>query len=88
LHIRFIFAYSIRVFNLPVSRFCDFTIRCKGCSEKILAPVDTIPDTWIIAQCSLCGERWRYLPSNIFRGHLSPKLAAKPEASRVRRWAK
>ena len=66
------------VFNLPESRRCDFTIRCKKCGENIPAPVGTLPDTWIAAQCPLCGEKRNYLPSEIFRGKLSYKLGPKP----------
>jgi type I restriction enzyme R subunit len=38
------------VFNLPESRQCDFTIRCKKCGENIPAPVGTMPDSWIAAK--------------------------------------
>jgi ribosomal protein S27E len=80
LHIRFLFTYTALVFNLPQSRRqqCDFTIRCKKCGENIPAPVGTMPDDWIAARCPLCGETRNYLPSEIFRGNLSYKLARKP----------
>ena len=45
------------VFNLPQSLHCDFTICCKKCAENIPAPVATMPDSWIAAQCPLCGEK-------------------------------
>jgi len=63
------------VWNLPASRVCDYTVRCKGCGENIPAPVETMPDTWIVAECPLCGARRRYLPPDIFRGRLSHFLA-------------
>ena len=78
LRIRFLFAYTALVFNLPQSRPCDFTIRCKKCGENIPAPVGTLPDYWIAARCPLCGEKRSYLPSEIFRGNLSYKLGRKP----------
>jgi hypothetical protein len=62
------------MFNFPPSHRCDFTIRCKGCGENIPAPVLTLPDTWIVAACPLCGQKRRYLPSEIFRGNLSHLL--------------
>jgi len=65
------------VFNLPESRQCDFTIRCKKCGENIPAPVGTMPDSWIVARCPLCGEIRHYLPSEIFRGKLSYKLGSR-----------
>ena len=76
------FAYTDSVFNVPQTRLCDYTIRCKGCGENIPAPVETMPDTWIAAQCPLCYQRRRYLPTDIFRGRLSHKLKqwhVKPE---------
>ena len=51
------------------SHLCDHTVSCKGCGENIPAPVDTLPDTWIIAECPLCGVKRRYLPADIFRGN-------------------
>ena len=66
------------MFNLPPARLCDFTVRCKRCAQNVPAPVGTLPDSWIIAKCPLCGEKRRYLPSEIFRGRLSPMLGPKP----------
>ncbi len=48
-----------------------------GRQEIILAPVQTVPDSWIVANCPLCGEKSRYLPADIFRGRLSNDLLAK-----------
>jgi len=42
-----------------------------------------MPDTWIAAQCLLCGEKRNYLPSEIFRGKLSYKLDPKQVSSVV-----
>ena len=75
---RLIFAYTVRVFNLPQSRPCDYTIRCKGCGENVPAPVETLPSSWIIASCPLCSAARYYLPSDIFRGRLSYRLNRKP----------
>src|ERR1700758_5440597 len=86
---RFLFAYTLPVFNTPDPRFRDFVVRCKGCSESIPAPVQTMPDTWIITQCPLCGERRAYLPTDIFRGRLSYKLTLrKTTRSGTQPWAK
>jgi hypothetical protein len=72
----FVFCSPImgRVWNLPDSRICDYTVQCKSCGENIPAPVQTMPDTWIVAVCPLCGHRWSYLPPDIFRGRLSHLL--------------
>jgi hypothetical protein len=69
------------MFNLPSPCLCDFTVCCKGCFQNVPAPVGTLPDSWIIAKCPLCGEKRRYLPSEIFRGRLSPRLGPKPVQS-------
>ncbi|HVW78709.1 MAG TPA: hypothetical protein VHB45_13940 [Alloacidobacterium sp.] len=58
-------------FRGPIPRTHPFVITCKRCGENIAAPVETIPDSWIIAQCPLCREKRRYLPSEIFQGRLS-----------------
>jgi hypothetical protein len=51
------------------------------CSEVIPAPVESVPAQPIIAVCPLCGEERRYLPSQVFQGHLSWKLMRKPVRS-------
>jgi hypothetical protein len=88
LYFRLIFAYPVAVWNLPEARLCDYTIRCKGCGENIPAPVQTMPDTWIIAECPLCGERRGYLPPDIFRGRLSYLLKKPVKSERGQSWAK
>jgi hypothetical protein len=69
------------MFGIPQVRLCDYTICCKGCRQNVPAPVGTMPDTWIAAKCPLCGEKRRYLPSEIFRGRLSTNLGPKPVRS-------
>ena len=66
---------------MPHSRVCDFVVVCKDCRENIPAPIQTMPDTWIVAECSLCGGKRRYLPTDIFRGTLSHLLAVKMHRS-------
>ncbi len=68
------FAYTGSVFNIPQTRKCEFVLRCKACRENVPAPVETMPDTWILADCPLCGEKRRYLPTDIFCGSLSYRL--------------
>jgi hypothetical protein len=81
LRFHFSFAYTSLMLMLPQSRHCDFIIACKGCGENIPAPVGTMPDTWIIADCPLCGAKRRYLPTDIFQGRLSFHLERKPVRS-------
>jgi hypothetical protein len=51
---------------------------CKGCRENIPAPVESMPAQPIAAQCPLCGEYRRYLPSEVFLGRLSHAMLRKP----------
>jgi hypothetical protein len=59
------------MFHGPTSRLHDFVITCKRCKLNIAAPVETMPGSWIIAECPLCHEKRRYLPTEIFKGRLS-----------------
>ena len=84
-YLRLIFSYNVLVWLLPQSGISDYTVRCKGCGENIPAPVMTMPDSWIVTQCPLCGERRSYLPPEIFRGRLSHLLLTrKPVKSEAR----
>jgi hypothetical protein len=74
------------MFHGPTSGIHPFVILCKGCQQNILAPVQTLPDSWIVADCPLCGEKRRYLPADIFRGRLSHDLLAKSRRIEDRRW--
>ncbi len=74
------------MFGPPAGRICDFVVRCKGCGENIPAPVGTLPDSWIVAQCALCGEKRRYLPAEIFRGRLSQHVGSTASGNGVRPW--
>ncbi len=77
-YIRYLFSYTSPVFHAPAPGLYPFVIVCKGCRQNIPAPVETMPDSWIIAVCPLCGQKRRYLPTDIFRGRLSHDLLAKP----------
>jgi hypothetical protein len=80
-NLRLIFAYTVFMFNSPTRGVHPFVMVCKGCQQNIPAPVQTMPDSWIIADCTLCGAKRRYLPADIFQGRLSHDLLAK--SSRV-----
>jgi hypothetical protein len=62
------------MFGPPEGRLCDFVVRCKRCGANIPAPVQTMPDTWIVTACMLCGEKRKYVPAEIFRGRLAPDV--------------
>ena len=77
-NLRRIFAYTVSMFLSPTTGIHPFVIICKGCRRNIPAPVQTLPDSWIVADCPLCGEKRRYLPADIFRGRLSHDQVMKP----------
>ncbi len=62
------------MFPALTSGLYPFVIACKACHENIPAPVETVPDDWIIAVCPLCDQRRRYLPAEIFQGRLSHEV--------------
>ncbi len=85
---RLFFAYTVLTFNLPAARMCDFTIRCKGCGGSVPALVETVPASWIVIACPLCGEKRRYLPPDVFRGRLSASIGRKPVRSETFPWGR
>jgi hypothetical protein len=58
---------------------CDFVVTCKRCREAIPAPIQTMPDTWIVVICPLCGDTRRYLPAQIYRGMMSHRIQRRIE---------
>lgn len=60
---------------------CFFVIECEGCHQRIAAPVETLPGSWIATCCPLCGVYRAYLPDEIFQGELSMELLRKPVQS-------
>jgi len=82
LDIRRLFAYPDRAMSKgPTAAKHPFVIACKGCRSHIPAPVETMPDDWIIAKCPRCGEKRRYVPADIFQGSVSSELLRKPVRS-------
>lgn len=60
-----------------------FVLVCKECLRNIPAPVETLPDSWIITDCPLCGAKRRYLPSDIFQGRLSTIFPQSPKGLQI-----
>jgi len=82
---RLIFAYTAFMFRGPTTGVHPFVIVCKDCQQNIPAPVETMPDSWIIADCPFFGARRRYLPADIFQGRLSHGLLARRSSVATRR---
>lgn len=51
-----------------------FVVECKGCHRYIPAAVEAQPKDHTVVQCSLCGEKRRYRPSEVFLGWPSSAL--------------
>jgi hypothetical protein len=69
LDIRFIFAYALTMFQGPSARK-TFVVACKKCRRDVPTGVSEFPFQSIVVECPLCGEKRRYLPSEIFLGRV------------------
>jgi hypothetical protein len=76
-----LFVYAVFIFQGLTAAVHPFVIACKGCHQNIPAPVETMPDSWIIAHCQLCKEKRRYLPAEKFSGRVPHDLLRKPVRS-------
>jgi len=65
------------MFYVTTSGIHPIVVAGKGCQEKIPAPIQTMPDAWIVADCPFCGAKRWYLPAEIFQGRLSHGLLVK-----------
>ncbi|MDT7815235.1 MAG: hypothetical protein QOJ42_5151 [Acidobacteriaceae bacterium] len=69
---------------LPFPKSC--VVCCKKCGHDVLAGTDNFPATSIFVVCSLCGEKRKYLPSEVIHGR--PHFAVRrrrPQADERRR---
>ncbi|MDR3412272.1 MAG: hypothetical protein P4L87_15220 [Formivibrio sp.] len=69
LDVRFLFAYSVRMFEGPTNRKM-FVVTCKRCRRDVPTSVSEFPFQSITVTCCLCGEVRRYLPSELFLGRV------------------
>ena len=51
---------------LPFPKSC--VVCCKKCGHDVLAGTDSFPASSIFVVCSLCGEKRKYLPSEVIHG--------------------
>jgi len=64
---RHIFAYSLFMFQGPSARK-TLVVVCKKCCRDVPTGVAEFPFQSIIVECVQCGEKRRYLPSEVFLG--------------------
>ena len=55
-------------FGFPSPERKQFVVACKRCRRDLPAIVSEFPFQPIVVTCPLCGERRRYLPSEVFLG--------------------
>jgi hypothetical protein len=70
------------MFILPTNRTL-FVVTCKRCRRDVPSGLTKFPFQSIVVDCPLCGEKRRYIPSEVFLG--------KPDhlvAHQVKTWAR
>ena len=69
--------------TLPFPKCC--VVCCKKCGHDVLAGTDGFPANAIFVVCSLCGEKRRYLPSEVIHGrpHLVVRRKRGPVAAQL-----
>ena len=66
-NIRLLFAYHVPMFQSVTMRKV-FVVTCKRCRRDVPAGLKEFSFQSIAIECPLCGERRRYLPSEVFLG--------------------
>src|SRR5580658_5568362 len=61
---------------LPFPKSC--VVCCKKCGHDVLAGTESFPANSIFVVCSLCGEKRRYLPSEVIHGRPHFVVRRKP----------
>jgi hypothetical protein len=79
---RYIFAYPLFMFQGPSTRK-TFVVACKKCRLDVPTGVADFPFQSIIVECALCGEKRRYLPSEVFLGRPDQLVARQKRAGRA-----
>ncbi len=77
---RHIFAYPLFMFQGPSTRK-TFVVARKKCRQDVPTGVAEFPFQSIIVECALCGEKRRYLPSEVFLGR-PDQLVARQKRTR------
>jgi hypothetical protein len=78
---RYIFANPLFMFQGPSTRK-TFVVACKKCRRDVPNGVAEFPFHSIVVECALCGERRRYLPSEVFLGRPDHLVACRKQTGR------
>jgi hypothetical protein len=76
---RLLFAYAISMFQGPTFRK-TFVVTCKRCHRDIPTGVIEFPFQSVVVECSLCGEKRRYRPTEVFLGRPDQLVAHQARA--------
>ena len=77
--IRPFFAYTRRMsFGFPILERKQFVVTCKDCHRAVPSGAKEFPFHSIEITCPLCGEKHRYLPSEVILGRAN-ELATKKQ---------
>jgi hypothetical protein len=57
-----------------------FVVACKKCRRDVPTGVAEFPFQSIVVECALCGEKRRYLPSEVFLGRVDQLVARQKRA--------
>ena len=82
LEFRFSFAYTPTMFQGPSGRK-TFVVACKKCRRDIPTGATEFPFQSIVVECPLCGEKRRYLPSEVFLGRVDQLVNRQKRAGAV-----
>lgn len=79
---RYLFAYALSMFPGPSARK-TLVVACKKCRRDVKTGVAEFPFQSIIVACPLCGEKRRYLPSEVFLGRVDQLVNRQKRAGAV-----
>ena len=82
LDFRYPFAYALSMFPGPSARK-TFVVACKKCRRDVPIGMAEFPFQSIIVACPLCGEKRRYLPSEVFLGRVDQLVNGQKRAGAV-----
>jgi len=73
IHCGYVFAFRspilVNMFQGPSARK-TFVVACKKCRRDVPTGAAEFPFQSVVVECPLCGEKRRYLPSEIFLGRV------------------
>jgi len=60
-----------------------FVVACKKCRRDVPTGVNEFPFHSIVVECPLCGEKRRYLPSEVFLGRVDQPVSRQKRAGAI-----